>query len=428
MPSEQNEAEANLTSSEDAHRKLWFDYLTKLNDRNLQSARATGVTVWVLLGVAVAIVYRCVPLIPGFLSTENALKSAATIFLLELDAILHFLGTFAVLLYLCGLTPEGRLVPDSAKKLNWVSQCVAIFALTCFALAHFWLGVHQIKPLGVRLVLLGFGLLWVTNVTLVIRGMVKKIQEGRKYKFRAPLFALPSAHNLPFLMTASVLLGVGALSGVLYYLRSLATVPTGWVLPLGAANHCIILVVIVWILFQRAGQYPRKNAYRQLERDVVLEQLGVGEIKARFIAQILGSSVGEWLRSLDEQYSQSEKRTERLAESFNDRISEIEQIPVTFFLERQGRAKKLLEEYSSAVRAEAEPVQAALIQIKQLINEANLTDQENQMLKRLLADWTKRVKDQPTIDVRKRLEALASAKAPKDVAGGSQQSFGNNKV
>jgi hypothetical protein len=78
------------TSNPDAARKLWFDYLAKLNDRSLQKTAASGATTWVLLGVAGAILYKIVPQLPHFLSLHGILGSTSVVFLLEVDSTLCF--------------------------------------------------------------------------------------------------------------------------------------------------------------------------------------------------------------------------------------------------------------------------------------------------------------------------------------------------
>src|SRR5579872_2462942 len=52
-------------------RRLWFDYLSELNDRALHR-RALQPTSWVLIGLLAAIMYRAVPQVPSYLEISNA--------------------------------------------------------------------------------------------------------------------------------------------------------------------------------------------------------------------------------------------------------------------------------------------------------------------------------------------------------------------
>ena len=99
-----------------AERKLWLDYLGKLNDRHLKSDRASGVTTWVLLGLAAAILYKSVPQLPEFLSTPNALGSSLIILMFEVDVLLFLILFLAYLVYFCTGAVQGRLFPETKKR------------------------------------------------------------------------------------------------------------------------------------------------------------------------------------------------------------------------------------------------------------------------------------------------------------------------
>jgi hypothetical protein len=59
--------------------RLWFEYLSKLNDRELQTQRASGSTSWLLLAVVAAIVYRGLSGLQGFLSIPHAVTTTAVV-------------------------------------------------------------------------------------------------------------------------------------------------------------------------------------------------------------------------------------------------------------------------------------------------------------------------------------------------------------
>ena len=101
MSIEAQPPEEGQAPSPDAERKLWLDYLAKLNDRQLQSARASGITTWVLLGVAAAILYKSVPQLPEFLSAPGTLGSSLIILMFEVDALLFLSLIPLYLVYFC---------------------------------------------------------------------------------------------------------------------------------------------------------------------------------------------------------------------------------------------------------------------------------------------------------------------------------------
>ena len=60
---------------DDTDRKILFDYLAKLIDRELQRARASGATTWVVLGLIAAVLYGGIPQLPRVLGISCVRKT-----------------------------------------------------------------------------------------------------------------------------------------------------------------------------------------------------------------------------------------------------------------------------------------------------------------------------------------------------------------
>jgi hypothetical protein len=65
MDEADNSVGGDAMERDDAERKIWLDYLGKLNDRELHR-KTLGPTDWGLIGVAAVILYRCIPQAPAF--------------------------------------------------------------------------------------------------------------------------------------------------------------------------------------------------------------------------------------------------------------------------------------------------------------------------------------------------------------------------
>ena len=116
-------------NADDVDRKLWLDFLGKLNDRELQKARASGITPWALIGVAAIILYRCTPQLPAFLATPGALKSSFVIFTLLIDVVAYLGMAFISLQSYFEVGTEPRLLPEAARRLYYLTlvTCSWIF-------------------------------------------------------------------------------------------------------------------------------------------------------------------------------------------------------------------------------------------------------------------------------------------------------------
>jgi hypothetical protein len=142
--------------------KLWFDYLSKLNDRELQTARASGATSWLLLAVVAAITYRGLSGLKGFLSAPHAVTTTAVVGALLWDSLFHLWLALFGLLYYCRGRFEARLVPNLSSRARNVVRSAFVAAWLALAGAHFVLS-GSAAPAVPRKTLIAFGLLWVGN-------------------------------------------------------------------------------------------------------------------------------------------------------------------------------------------------------------------------------------------------------------------------
>jgi hypothetical protein len=134
--------ESRGDNPQDRERKLWFDYIAKLNDRSIQTARESGATNWVLLGVAVAILYKSVPQLPQWLSTSNALRSTLTVLVLEIDAFTFFAVAFVFLALFSAGGVASRLWPKVTERLHQITVWATEVALVILAVSGFWLAIR----------------------------------------------------------------------------------------------------------------------------------------------------------------------------------------------------------------------------------------------------------------------------------------------
>jgi hypothetical protein len=116
-------------------RKLWLEYLARVNDRNLKSRQASGFTPWALLGVAAAVLYAAVPKIPEFFLTPGGLRTALIILPLESDVVALAALLFGALLTYCFQAESARVVPERDRRDLRVASSLAhwIFETTLTA-------------------------------------------------------------------------------------------------------------------------------------------------------------------------------------------------------------------------------------------------------------------------------------------------------
>jgi hypothetical protein len=189
-----------------------------------------------------------------------------------------------------------------------------------------------------------------------------------------------------------LLIGIPSLIGLLSYLRFLGQLTIGWVTPLGAATQSLAVGVIIWILFQRTMQLGQKNAYLALERAILVEKLSPSEIRTRFITQLLGTDVGDWLKTIEDGIAKANENLRKVTESINERFAEITAIDSQYRLERRGRAEKLVTEVAAAAAEHQSALQKCFFQMSEYTRFI-LTAEEQEMLKNMLGRWKAAVED-----------------------------------
>jgi hypothetical protein len=92
-----------------------------------------------------------------------------------------------------------------------------------------------------------------------------------------------------------------------------------------------------------------RNQYANLERDILLEDLGPDEIRNRFVRYLVGPGTAQWLDELQHDASLADKEFGVFLASARERFREITQIDPRYAIERSARARTLATEMKTAL-------------------------------------------------------------------------------
>jgi hypothetical protein len=389
MPAAEMPPEKPHPPAYDAERKIWFDYVVKLNDRSLQQTKVSGATTWGLLGVAVVILYKTVPLLPRLFSLPGILSSTSAMVLLETDAVLHLGAAFFYLLYYSIGGTEKRLLPRTAQRPRNIIFVASVVLMTALSFLHFLVSYKVSWAPSVRRCLFGFGIVWVANVGVAIGKRIKTAQKARKQKVPVPAFTgFELGADFGALLMAAVVFvaGIVPFCFLFMFLRRLNQASADWVTPLSLASHFVVLCGVLLVLFARAISHAPRAAYEALERAIVIENLSADEIRFRFVDQVLGPRAADWLRNLMKPIQEAEDQLAAMTESAKRGMAEIEAIDSQFPLERKGRAKKLSDGLHAALEEHKSAVEAFLFQIHHYPT-YDTSSEEIDFLKAIGTDW-----------------------------------------
>lgn len=387
---------ATPTSSEESERRLWFDYVSKLNDRALQANSTTGATNWVLVAAAVAIIYKCVSQMPVFAATSGALRASLVILLLEIDSLLHYATAFAFLaLYAYPTLLQKRLTPEPLRRLSSIRGGVLLAVLSVAALAHFGIALWARNSHIAAIALTAWGCWWVVNLQSAIRKKVKSLRKARRLGKPLPVFqGLGFDPDLGSLVGFILLTSLGTAGTVplCLYVARLAGTATGWITPLSAANYVVALAVILALLLDRLLQIHPQATYQELERAILTDQLSPSDIRARFVAATLGPSTEEWLRQLNRGVDEAVAKLQNRAEAASQELQKLEAIEPSYAFERRGRAGKLLNDLNAATEEFRVTLENYRIEMEEYA-QTRSTPGEGELLQRIVDERKPQLED-----------------------------------
>jgi hypothetical protein len=379
--------------SVDAGRKLWFDYVAKLNDRNLDEKHKAGATSWVLLGIAAAMLYKSVPLIPGFLAVQDNLRIAVPIFFLELEVAILLLFAFAGLA-LYPLKRQRRILPERLRRLRLLQNYAVIVVWAPLVGWQLYIGIRFVGPRFVRDVLIGYGLFWAANL---VYSVFKKFRKHRKTK--TTKLQIPEFYGLEFgedwgpllLFLFNFPLALLPTFALLDYLWSLNRSAVNWVTPLGAASQFLVFSGIVSTLFGRLLHAGEQSAYLELEQAIVVENLSPPDAAMRFVTQMLGTEVGDWLSGVVASLREADEKLKQASNNYRAEYAEIESVEDV--RERRDRAQRLTNKLTKTISDHQAAVQQFVSQLSEYAKTSGLSAKEHEMLKGIIDQFKASAKD-----------------------------------
>jgi len=389
-----NPEEARPDQLSDPDRKLWFDYLSRLTDRRSQESKESGATTWVLLGVAVAILYKAVPSIPDVSSIPGMVRTIFLMLLLELNAAFCLVVLVAGLASYAFGSTETRLIPRSTERLHKLSSAIVLGLEFVVGIVQIVVGRTVTGASWVKCTLLVFGGFYLLNACYSV---IKKIKTARVSKSRGappPRFHVSTlAYPIPT-MCIHLLLGALAFVGMGQYLKLLGQTAPGWLVPLSASTYALAFFGILAILLGRTLDAASQHAYQSLERAILVENLSAAEIRSRFVEQLLGSGVRDWLREITNGLKSEEETLERTVESIKKRVPEIEAIDAGNVGERELKGKELARQLVAAIEKRKASIQRYQFQLAEYFGSGH-SGSETDFLKVMnaeLSEWLQRVK------------------------------------
>lgn len=333
-------------------RKLWLDYLGRLNDREIRSANVSGATTWVVIAAMAGIIYDAAARFPQFLSSAPDWTHLSQILLLQVNAT-YFAGLGIVYsLYYCIGETEGRVDPPLQRRAGAITRLVSMWLSIALLLGNIYVtlvgaGLFPRLVCGVLALLLGGA------SVIAARTYREKRRKEKEHHLDLPDFTL--AHIPPSIAGAlGVVFFVIALiagAALLSFLMDLHTASVAWLGLVGASSRLLAIVMLASLLLYRLLRVASRGVFRELERDILLYDLGGADIRSRFIAEIIGPAFGEWFTDVVKRIEAEETRLKDLVVRMREGLAAVKAIEPKFMFERSGRAQTLLDDADSHMQS-----------------------------------------------------------------------------
>lgn len=342
----------HVTTMSDAERKkLWLDYLGKLNDRASRADQASGMTTWVLIGVVGTLLYSAIPKLQILTAV---VRHRALIFLvLAADFTSSFLAVRGIVSQ--HLLPEYSDIRSASltyRSLATVASFISIPLFVAFSFLQFYLtSVDRFLPRPLRACLLTFASYWLILVLVGVVHTGTRLYKERKYGIHMPSLNRVPGGYIVFSILAFLLSGGATWSAIsaIKFAFTLNAAHLDWITPLGAAAYTYVILTLSFELAAKPiRRITTEHAFAELEQQVIVEDLPPEEIKRRFVEHLLGPSLRQWLSDVSTRLSAEHKEREIFLKNFEDSVVALhsiesmeERVATTVRLNRTIRAQTL---------------------------------------------------------------------------------------
>lgn len=287
-------------------RKLWFEFLKTVNDRHLQSAQRSGITSYVLVATILGLLYKFGEKFPSFYHGAGNLRSCGILFVLLGIGLSSLLFILASVMIASAGDSEFRADSERDESIKGVLQAIGVVVGVVWIGFDIWASRSGIDRLT-RYILWSHAAWVFLNVATPIIQYQLRVRSAKNIEHPIPRFSalrIPSKFSFVLFGVSSV--WFGSATACLY--RYLAALPGSGIGPLKAASIaltiCSLAFFVVYRVIQSAGRYP----YLGLELAIVLNRLSTSQIRQRYLSELSGPDMAQWLHGVFESLEQAEAK------------------------------------------------------------------------------------------------------------------------
>jgi hypothetical protein len=352
---------------------LWFEYITKINDRALRKRQSSGFTNWAICGLLIILLYRISESIPHIFTNISLFEHFLIILCSTFNIIYSISFIFIPLLLKASLTSEIRL----ASQLSRISKQFISIPLFIISFGLIFLNFYvAFKYLFViRWPFFVLGIFYLINILTSVFDRIRLLWVNRGvYSDLPALKSDPVFHNRKLKkFFANILLSIFII------LLIIAIIPVFIIIkePSIARNltifkFCFEIAAFLYvslILLYRVSTLFESEFMESLERRIVLENLSSEEIKNIFIREYLGETISGWLNKVEAKLTELYNDYDKAVKVAESELEKINQIDKEYPYEIKGRLKELCDNTHKYIIAYREYDNKLMKHVEYLVNQ-----------------------------------------------------------
>lgn len=328
-------------------RQTWLRFISELNNRSLNSQRASGLTTWAVGGLIALLIFRVTENIPIIIADQKILWMHILTTAVIFNVLFFGLLLFASLLIASGYEPELRIKSriDRASKpavyvpLFFASLIIISANIFSAKVASTW--DIPSWPFWV------IGAFFIFNMIFTPLSKIHSYIKNRKFykdlpQLSSSIIFQSSQVGYKAIVFLLIVLFIGLILSLLPFFYAFPKIfsPDNIKIIKFAMYITGLFYLSLFICFRMVGDI-HKNFLFNLERRIVLESLDPAQIKSEFIKEYLGESIRDWIIYAEENLSKLHETYDKAAIDAEKNFQKLASLDRNLSYELEGRKKDI---------------------------------------------------------------------------------------
>lgn len=370
----------------------WLDYIIKLNDRELNRRRASGFTLWALLGAVALLFVQVFDRLSLIWSSPLGLYLFITLSAAVANLSVCLLILFMPPIILQYAAQDRRMTSIVNKRTSQLATYYLLFLLTLMSVFNFYSAITAYDRYLYAWPFYVFGFFCIVQVVFpwINTKIITRSVESKG-------LTIPEISSGPFgseklrkiLVPIILILGCLLLFTCIfsfYDLFSAHYIMSNFEL-MKISLRFVILLILILVLLREYGKKLKFDWLENLERRIIIEDLNAEQIKLLFVQEFLGIKTVDWINSIQEELAVKADQFFRVLEKAQQELTSIGGINKDFKFEIDGRKKATCDKVNEAYLGYYEYSLGKVEQIQMLFNQSPLNSDEALALKAIMGEW-----------------------------------------